>query len=166
MKELILKLEYDKLYFDDLMYFLKSLSSTTRNFYNNNEFWFNDKIFDYLNKEKLFSVKNDEYYKLLVNLKDCVIKNITYEIIDFSKGSLKIKCWIAIHGGVVAGLNSLENLPVGITIGIITQLLEIIYSHNEKEYDHLIGKLKEKLFKKSKKISQDGRKVGFSVEKL
>jgi len=163
MREITIKIEYEKLYFDDLIYVFNSLIRTTIQFYEKEEYWYDDAVYNYLLEHDI-KIAKDEYYKSIPALKKIIQKSITYQIIEFSKGSIRIKSMFVIVETALVPLISAINLPAGITISVITELAGLIYSEHEKDFDDRINKLKSRWETQSTKKGRKERKIIFRIE--
>ena len=161
MDEINISIEYDTLYFEDLIYPLISLKNSTRSFFKKDEYWLNENIYDYLHNEG-FELTKEEYYKNAHKFKELVSKSLTFEISELKPGSIRLKVVFAISETALIPILSSINLPVGITIATILGIVHIIYSENEAKYDEMINNLKRNWDRES--ISKEKRKIKYGLK--
>lgn len=164
IKNLEITIEYEQLYFDDILYIFNSLKRMSENFFDKDEFWMDEDIYGYL-KEEDIDISKSKYYKLTPHFRKIVKKSLTYQIIEFEKGSLKLKCCFAISEASLVPLVSSVNLPAGLTLGIILGITEQIYDKHEEEFDEKFSKLKSRWKKESHKKGREKRGIYFDIKK-
>lgn len=145
--ELDITIQYKKLYFDDLNFIFNSIKNATKKFYDQKEIWYNPKIKNYLLSEKIIKDETD-YEESVQALKESLKKGLTYEIIEISQGSLRLKCGLAVSGIISANLA--PSVEIKISIEILTAIAIILYDEYETEYDKIFENLKKRILKKVK----------------
>jgi len=165
MKEIEIVIKYEKLYFDDIVYVYKTLKETTQKFFMNEMFWSEDKTYQFFIDRNL-KIKKEDINKIIPELKEIVRKGITFEIVEWEKSSLKIKATIALSGHVLVYFSSVVFLPAGLTIELLSDLLLLIYSEHEEEYDIKIKKLLNRWKKASEKEDRKQRGISYYIIRI
>lgn len=161
MKELEINIEYKKLHFDDLIYIFYSLKNATQKFYDNDEYWYDDKLCTYISNK--IQIDKEDYYKSIAKIKQIIKKSISYEIIDFLPGSIKIKATFVISGTTLIPLITTLSLPAGMTMAVLVGLANLYYSEHEEEFDMKIRQLRGRWYRESEKRKDRG--VVFHIAK-
>ena len=163
IREITISVEYDTLYFEDLIYLLRSVIDTTKKFYGSDRIWTDGFAYNYLLQHDIVR-DEEEYYKFLDTLKKIIQKSVKYQIVDFSRGSLKIRAAFVIAEGAVVPIAIEKSSLIGISIGIIAELAKLLYEKHEREFDEYLKKLRNRLRNRSiMKGKREKRKIWYDV---
>ena len=164
MKDIEISLEYEKLYFEDLILLLNSLRNSTRKFFRTEKYWLDDKIITSILNTDL-KISKDEYYKILPNLRHILSKSITYEITEFKEGSIKLRCSIAVTTAVLITLASQEPFSFQLTANVLSALANILYNSFERDFDKVIDQVQSKLSFTSFNDDKRARGIKYSINR-
>jgi len=165
MKNIEFKIEYEKLFFDDIMYVFKTIKNTSKKFYSIDENWHKTEKYVEFLKENNIEINNEDFLRAIPIIQKIISRGLTYEIKSFEQGSIKIKGLFVISDSALIPILSAVNLPVGITVSIITGLALLYYNENEEEYDMKINRLKENWKRTSKKPDRKKRRIEYQMIK-
>lgn len=176
-KKITIEIEYERLFFDDMIYIMQSLKETTREFFIRNKYWYDKNIYNFLienenirryfeeeeirrNKKEYF----DEKYPFIIDdLKVIMENSITYEIFELSKGSMRIHCAFVIAENTFVPLSFLDHFTTGVIIGTLIGIAHIIYTGHEKEFDNKLKQLQKEWNYERRRGTRKRRGIRFKL---